>query len=199
MGRTLVLEDFGGPLEAVSAAHRAAALPEELRLAAFEEGYQAGWDDAARALSESHQKLAADLAQNLGDLAFTFHEARAHVLKGVEPLLRQMVARILPEVARHALPSLVVEMLDDMVKTSASAPVILKVSPESRAEIEAVLPPSPGFPLEVRVEPTLAEGQVFIRTGEVEQAVDLTAALTEIEAAVDDFFNLNDERLQAHG
>ncbi|MCA8878633.1 MAG: flagellar biosynthesis protein [Rhodobacteraceae bacterium] len=199
MGRTLVLEDFGGPLDALTAAGRGAALPEEQRLAAFEDGYQAGWDDAARALSESHQKLSADLAQNLGDLAFTFHEARAHVLKGVEPLLRQMVSRILPDVARHALPGLVVEMLDDMVKTSASAPVILKVSPESRAEIEAVLPTKPGFPLEVREEPTLAEGQVFIRTGEVEQAVDLTAALTEIEAAVDDFFNLNDERLQAHG
>ena len=111
MGRTLVLEDFGGPLDALTAAGRGAALPEEQRLAAFEDGYQAGWDDAARALSESHQKLSADLAQNLGDLAFTFHEARAHVLKGVEPLLRQMVSRILPDVARHALPGLVVEML----------------------------------------------------------------------------------------
>ena len=43
------------------------------------------------------------------------------------------------------------------------------VSPESRTEVEAVLPSSLGFPLEIREEPTLAEGQVFIRAGEIER------------------------------
>lgn len=199
MGRPLVLEEFGASAVARAARVAPEHVSEEQRLAAFEEGYRAGWDDAARALGEAHQKLSADLAQNLSDLAFTFHEARAHVLKGIEPLIRQFVARVLPEVARHALPGLVAERVGGVLQTAASAPLVLQVSPQSRAEVEAVLPAAPGFPLEIREEPTLAEGQVFIRAGEIEHAVDLTEALAGIEAAVDDFFNLNDERLQAHG
>lgn len=199
MGRRLALEDFGGPPRHRTPEVPAEILPEEQRLAVFEDGYRAGWDDASRALAESHQKLSADLANNISDLAFTFHEARAHVLKGVEPLLRQFVSRVLPAVAQHALPGLVAERVEGLLRTAASAPLLLLVSPQSRAEVEAVLPASPGFPLEIREEPTLAEGQVFIRAGEIEQAVDLTAALAGIESAVDDFFNLNDERLKAHG
>ena len=121
------------------------------------------------------------------------------MLKGVEPLLRQFVSRVLPVVAQHALPGLVAERVEELLKAASSAPLLLLVSPESRTEVEAVLPSSLGFPLEIREEPTLAQGQVFIRAGEIEQAVDLTAALAGIEAAVDDFFNLNDERLKAHG
>ena len=199
MGRRLALEDFGGPQRRRAGEVAVEALPEEQRLAVFEDGYRAGWDDASRALAESHQKLSADLAHNLSDLAFTFHEARAHVLKGVEPLLRQFVSRVLPVVAQHALPGLVAERVEELLKAASSAPLLLLVSPESRTEVEAVLPSSLGFPLEIREEPTLAQGQVFIRAGEIEQAVDLTAALAGIEAAVDDFFNLNDERLKAHG
>ena len=84
---------------------------EEAKLAAYETAYKAGWEDAASAQSEDQARIRADLARNLQQLSFTFQEARAHVLKAVEPLLEEMVNRLLPETARETLAPLVLEQV----------------------------------------------------------------------------------------
>lgn len=200
MGRALILEEFFVASANVRTQPAAAtpALPEEQRLEAFEQGYKAGWDDATTTQSEETGQLSADLASNLRDLAFTFHEARAHVLKGLEPLIREIVGKVLPDIARESLPSVVLERLEACLKVASEPPVILMVAPASRRVIEDMLPRNPGFPIQIREEPTLAEGQVFLRTGQIEEAIDIAAAVAGIQAAVNDFFTLN-EGLQAHG
>lgn len=197
--RLVVLEDFGSV-----AAANAMSGPEEVaqtdRLAAFEEGYKAGWDDAAKAQGESEARMAADLAGNLADLSFTFHEARSHVLSAIEPLLKQIVAKVLPEAAREAMPQMIADIAMRTFNDAASAPIVIVAAPESRDRIEALLPADPGFPLEVRAEPTLTGGQAFIRTGGVEQCIDVDATLAAIDDAIADFFTLtHDEKVQAHG
>ena len=84
---------------------------EEAKLAAYEQGYKAGWDDAAAAQSEDQTRIRADLARNLQQLSFTYQEARAHILKAVEPLLEEMVNRRLPDTARETLAPLVLERM----------------------------------------------------------------------------------------
>lgn len=200
MGRPIVLEDFSQytALASPGSPQSVPVLPEEQRLAAFEQGYKAGWDDAATAQSEETGNVSADLAGNLRDLSFTYHEARAHVLTGIEPLLREIVASVLPEIAARTLPDLVLERLDGFLKAAAEPPVILMVAPTSRHAIEAILPNSPGFPVIIREEPTLADGQVFLRAGQMEEAIDTSSAITTIQTTIDDFFTVN-EGLEAHG
>ncbi len=84
---------------------------EEARLAAYESGYTAGWEDANAAQADDRTRMTAELARNLQSLSFTYHEGRAHVLKAIEPLLGELVGRVLPEIARELLAPLVLETL----------------------------------------------------------------------------------------
>jgi hypothetical protein len=52
---------------------------EEAKVASFEQGYKAGWDDAVAAQSEDQTRIRADLARNLQSLSFTYQEARSHM------------------------------------------------------------------------------------------------------------------------
>ncbi|MCA8882434.1 MAG: flagellar biosynthesis protein [Rhodobacteraceae bacterium] len=198
MGRVLVLEDFGAGIVSDGAVVASASVQEEQKLAAFEQGYKAGWDDANKAHTEESSALSADLEANLRDLSFTFHEAKSHVLKGVEPLLRELVASVLPESAKVALPAMVGEALQPLLEGAAAAPVLVMCAPQTRPLLDGFIPSDPGFPLELRDDPTLADGQVFLRFGEREKIVDLASAINDVETMVGDFFKLN-ERKKANG
>ncbi len=171
---------------------------EEDRLAAWEQGYRAGWDDAVAAQSEDRQRIGADLARNLQELAFTYQEARTHVLAGLEPLLVGIVGQLLPALARETLAPLVLERLMPMAEDLADQPVHLVLNPVARPAVEALLTGATGLPLRIVEEPTLGEGQVCLRRGAVEARVDLGRAVAEITAAVRRFFNLVEEN-QDHG
>lgn len=164
---------------------------EEAKLASFETGYTAGWEDAAAALSEGQSHIHADLARSLQGLAFTYHEARDHVLRALEPLLKEMVARLLPTLARETLGQVVVEVLRPLAAERAAVPLTLVINPASRAAVEAVVAVNPGLPLEIEDEPSLGEGQAYLRFGTSETRIDLDRAIAEIIAAVRDFFALS--------
>jgi flagellar biosynthesis/type III secretory pathway protein FliH len=164
---------------------------EEARLAAYEQGYTAGWDDASAAQSEDQTRLGAEIARNLQTLAFTYHEARTHVLRGIEPLLAQMTERVLPDMARAALAPMIVETLRPMAADLADAPVILLINPAARPAVEALLERSGNLPVAIQDEPTLGEGQAQLRFGPSETRIDLDRAVADIATAVRGFFDLN--------
>lgn len=172
---------------------------EEGKLAAYEQGYKAGWDDAAAAQAEDQTRIRADLARGLQALAFTWAEARAHVLKSLEPLLIEMVDRLLPETARETLSPLVLERLMPMAEELADQPVVLVLNPAARAAVVSLIDQATGLPLKIEEEPTLGEGQVYLRLGAAEAKVDLTRVTAEITAAVRGFFTLAAEERPAHG
>jgi flagellar assembly protein FliH len=159
------------------------------KAAAYEQGYKNGWDDASSASSEEQSRIRADLARNLQTLSFTYHEARGHILKSVEPLLLQVVTQLLPEIARESLAPAVLEALMPLAEKLADAPVTLVINPASRPPVESVLTQATGLPVTVVEEPTLGDGQAFIRLGTVETQVDLDQATADIAAAVRGFFD----------
>lgn len=167
-------------------------LTEEARLAAYEEGYSAGWEDAAAAEAASEARLGADLARHLQSLGFTFQEARIHVLRMIEPLMMQVVTRILPQIARQALAPVVAEALMPMADQLSETPLGLVVNPQMRARVEERLEHvTSGLPLRVVEEPTLGEGQAYLRLGETEMVIDLDQATARIAGAVQGFFELS--------
>ena len=171
---------------------------EDIRMQAYEQGYTAGWDDAAAAQSEDKSRIQADFARNLQTLGFTFQEARMHVLRAIQPLLHEIVTCLLPQVARESLASVALETLMPLADEMADAPVTLVVSPTSRPAVEALLEQATGLPLTVIEEPTLGDGQVYFRLGNIETRLDLDRATTEIASAVRDFFDLT-EKDQRYG
>jgi flagellar biosynthesis/type III secretory pathway protein FliH len=164
---------------------------EEAKVAAFEQGYQAGWDDAAAAQEGDQGRIRADLARSLQSLAFTFQDARSHVLQAIRPLILEMTSRILPEVARESLAPTVLDALMPLADDLSEAPLTLVLNPAVRAQVEDLITRATGLPLVIDEEPSISEGQVYIRFGPGEAKVDLTQVTEDIAAAVRSFFTLN--------
>lgn len=163
---------------------------EEAKLASYDSGYAAGWEDAASAQIGDQSKVTADLARNLQTLSFTYHEARSHVLRSLEPLLQEMVNRLLPELARETLAPVILEVLMPLAEKMADTPITLVLNPAARPAVEALLEHINGIPLTLVEETSLGEGQAYLRLGGCETQIDLGRATTEIATAVRGFFEI---------
>lgn len=163
---------------------------EEAKVAAFEQGYSAGWDDATAAQQDEQGRIRSDLARNLQSLSFTFQDARSHVLQAIKPLMLEMVDRLLPEVAHEALAPTVLAALQPVADQLADAPLNLVMNPSVRSQVEDLVKEATGLPMVIEEEPSLAEGQVYIRFGTAETKVDLDRVTKDIAAAVRGFFDL---------
>ena len=191
MPRRLALEEFdflGKPAPADQLAADQLAAQTEAGLAAFDQGYAAGWEDAVAAQDAEITKLRGDLGRNLQALSFTYHEARTHVLGALEPLLIAMTAKVLPAIARQTLGAVVLDALRPMAEALAEAPVEVLLNPASRATVEAMLVGGAAPPFRITEEPSLGEGQVYLRLGQTERQVDLEGVVRAIEAAIAAFF-----------
>jgi len=166
-----------------------ASAVEDVRLMGYETGYTAGWEDAVEADREDQDRISIELANNLQKLAFTFEEARSHVLRSVQPLVTQLATRLLPDLAQSVLAPVVLDTLMPLIDTMSDAPIRVVLNPASRPAVERLLSQAAGLPLIFEEEATLGEGQVYLRFSEVEYRVDLDQAISDITRAVHDFFD----------
>ncbi len=171
---------------------------ERARLEGYENGYKAGWDDAAKAEAEEQSRIGAEFARNLQDLGFTFHEARSHVMQALEPLLAGMVERVLPRLVSETIGQTIIEELMPLASAAADTPIEIVVSPASRAAIEGLLARESAVPFTLKEEPTLSEGQVFLRAGKLERHIDFTNAVDQIGTAINGLYELNEKAFR-HG
>lgn len=186
----------GSQIAPAAAQEASPELLEKARLEGYEAGYKAGWDDAARTETDDQSRIGAEFARNLQDLGFTFHEARSHVMQALEPLLSGMVERVLPRLVSETIGQTVVEELLPLAANAADTPIEVVVSPASRPALETLLADAASVPLVVIEEPTLAEGQVFLRSGKTERHIDFTSAVDRIGAAIEGLYELNEKAFQ---
>jgi flagellar assembly protein FliH len=178
---------------------RAEAEREEIRGTAFEQGYSAGWDDAISARETEEARLRQAVLSSLSDLSFSYHEAHAHVLSAIRPLLLDMVRKVLPSIARDTLGPMIVDLIMPVAQDLAAEPVSITVSPSARGEVEAVLAGNLTMPVTVTEDAELSPGQAFLRLGRTETRVDLDGVVAAISAAVETFFapDETEEKLRA--
>ena len=163
---------------------------EELRLAAYESGYSAGWEDAAAAEADEQTKLRVDIARNLQSLSFTYHEARSHILRSLGPLLQEITSHVVPQLARDALAPTVLETLMPIAERASEVPVTLVLNPVARPAVEPLLESTAGLPVCIREEPSLGEGQVFLIFENGEMRIDLQHAAEEITNCLQRFYQV---------
>lgn len=175
------------------------AVLEETRSAAYETGYAAGWEDSVNAQAADQTRVQTEVSRNLQELSFTYHEARSHVLHTLEPLLRDMVGKVLPDMARETLGMIVLDNLRPVAARLSDVPLTLTVNPASRAQIEQVLSADLDLPVTITEDETLSEGQVFLRFEDHEQRVDLDGVIEAIAEAVNNFFQLEQPQEKALG
>jgi len=188
MGISHLLEDFAAP-RATEGELLSDVMVEDLRLEAFERGYQAGWDDSAKAQQDGATAISEDFARNIRDLSFTYHEAYSSLVSAMEPLIRQIVTSVLPELAQGSLAARVAGLLQAEIAAHGKQPVLLTTAPASAEALRTILPEGGSLPVEIRQDGDLAPGQVHLRIGDVaEHEIDLEEVLDGIGAAIDGFF-----------
>lgn len=194
------LEDFTALAreEPTTPAREAARAVEKARAEAYERGYTSGWDDAQAAASSEQARLSSELAQALLDLNFTHHEARAHVMAAVEPVLREMVRTIMPRLAERALGDAILEEVSGQAAAITDTPPEILVAEVDMPTLAAFLEARSEVPFEVRGDASLAPGQAYLSLGGREQKFDFSGALERIEAAIDALEEANERNL-SHG
>lgn len=187
--KTLRLESFA-TANPVTADEDMLAPDTEARLATYEEGYAAGWEDAAAARREEDALTEQEIARTLATMGFTLQEARQQVILSMRPLIEAVVAQILPVLARESLPQLVLDALVPLVEERAGTPLQMRLNPAARAAIEKHLlrAAAPDF---VIVEDTaLTPGQVVITVGDAGARIDLDTVAGDIATAMRDFHEI---------
>lgn len=182
-----LLDDFGSAAPGMPVTMTDVALEEE-RLAAFEKGYQAGWDDCVKSQIEDGRRITADLLQNLQDLSFTHEEVHAGIMAMMHPLLQQMTTAVLPALSHATLVPQITEILHDLIAAHGRQSVQIMAGPDDMPILERLGAELPDLPCEISEDSTLSSGQVYLRFGESEHAIDMQDVLHRIEQAVSGFF-----------
>jgi flagellar assembly protein FliH len=165
---------------------------EDVRLQSYDNGYAAGWEDAVAAAAKEQDRISSEVANNLQRLAFTFQEVRAHVLRSVQPVVTQLATQLLPQLAQDVLAPVVLDTVMPLIDELADTPIKVVLNPSSRAAVERLLSQAAGLPLLIEEEPSLGEGQVYLRMGDTEHRIDLDQAVRDITTAVHDFFDYSE-------
>ncbi|SPJ24655.1 hypothetical protein [Palleronia abyssalis] len=198
--RPLELEDFNlfvdtavAPVEAFDGERLEAE-----KLESFDKGYTAGWDDATEAVQRDTESRSQVFDTRLEELSFTFHEARAHVMRGLSPLIEAIVKTALPRLLHETLGPRLIEAFEDMAGDLSNPEIRVLTAKGEAAEVMRALGDKPRFPVEVLEEENLPEGVLQVRLGDKGREIDLGAmeqVLTDALFALD----THNEELLSHG
>lgn len=162
---------------------------EDQKLQAFEAGYQAGWDDATKAQSDEKERISAELGQNLIDMKFTHQEALSELTTSIEPIMKTIVERLLPEAKRAALGAHILDQVNSMVATESDRSVEVVVSADNVDRVTSLIGKISQEPIKIVGETSLGDGQAFIRLGHNERQIDLNTMIDDASKAVTAFFH----------
>lgn len=195
-----LLEDFAARPVGLEAPARAVD-PQELetrRLAAFQEGYRAGGEDARQAQIKDRRHLSSELTQNLLDLSFTYTEAHTHLFRELRPLLVEIVDKLLPRLMRASIGPRIIEELQAAAGESLRGEAHILVNPALVGTVETLVGPGLGFPVTVRGDAGLGEGQAQLSLPSREVEINLDALIAEIATALEAFtHDLQEDRPDA--
>jgi len=169
---------------------------EAARLEGYDAGYQSGWDDAMAQVAADQTKISEEFARNLRDLGFTYHEARAHVIASMEPLVEALISALFPQFAADAIAAQVMSIVQGHADRLGSQPIRLRVSPDDVEALRAMPALSDSFPMEITEEPALATGQAQLVLGKSEYRIDLADVIDATRAALTALHDTNERNLK---
>ncbi|PZX15090.1 flagellar assembly protein FliH [Palleronia aestuarii] len=198
MNNVLRLEDFGTSFAEPEVDPIDAARLEAECVAAYDKGYAEGWEDAQRAAQKAAEESDTAARATLQDLGFTFHEARAHVMAALSPLLRTIVAHAVPLMIDRTLGERLTEELEAMIAEAGEAEIEIRVGEGEAEKVRRVLDEVGSLPAQVREDATLEPGKVHLRLGTLEREIDPADLERRLGAALDALDHINKDAL-AHG
>ena len=149
-------------------------------VATYEEGYVAGQAAAQVQIEAEQTNLKETLVQTLNDSVFSYQEAQAHFVSGMQRYVAAILDTIIPATLTPALHAHLAQILAAWIEADAHAPITLKVSSD-QAGVVGDLVAEMGLPhITVETDPDLTAHAAFVSSPERELSLDLEAALLAI-------------------
>ena len=167
-----------------------------LHTADFDAGFEEGVAEGRRLAVKEDALLTSAAAQSLVDMQFGYAEARAHFVALLEPLFKEMVTNLLPEIAQESLPAKVAAALQSVALRDVSAPVEIAVHPDNVAALSRLIARESGPPIQIKAAPDLAltQAQLCTPTGGGTH-LDINHVVTEMSAALAALFDPENQRI----
>ena len=180
------LEDFGTGAGAAMPV-RATARPVQPD-DRFDDGYNAGWQDAMDRVEAEQAKVGERLAERLDRMEMTQRAANAAALAALEPTLRDIFDTLLPRAAERAFLPILLEEVGAVLADDAGR-LSLHVAPEEEQAIRRALARAGHADgrVSVRPEPALSVSQALVRWEGQERRVDLEGVLSALDDALETF------------
>jgi len=187
MGQALSLESFE------------VEIPEDTSLSteAFQQGYEEGLQSGIAQATADAAALQADFVQNLGNIDFTYTEARSQLLASLAPLLTTIVEKILPHCVAEGFAGQVADRLLQAAAQDASAAISLHIHPSQRSTVEAAIQ-NADMQVILHDDPQLDMHAAWVRQKRSETLLDvdsLLAAISETLGAI----HHTENRTENHG
>lgn len=188
MSLAFTLEDFALPPAAIDGGAASQSL------AAFDAGYAQALEDMA----VRQTQLSQDLVQAISDIGFGFAEARLHVLAGLEPLFRTLVAKVLPTILPDSFRGHLAAHLVQIARADIAKPFHLHLHPSQLTAVQQGLPDAISRLLILTGDEALGPHAALITRSDAETLLDHDALNRDIIAALSALFDDITES-RAHG
>lgn len=179
-----LLVDFGNYHASGTADNFSDATLEEHQLEAFEQGYQAGWDDSAKAHAAEGRRISTELAATFQDWSFTFKDAQTQLLHALKPMFEQISQTLLPALAQTGSPHILVEQLMTLAEEQAGETMHLYVSPDEQGAIARHLQHVGHYAIELHDDPALSAGEFRLLAGHDERQIDINQVVRNVQQAL---------------
>lgn len=160
---------------------------EDERLAAFERGYGAGWEDALQSARADQAALGEAFRQSIADLGFTYYEAHAAMQREAASVVDAVFRAVLPKIAQATLAHHATGLLEDLLKSATKVPVQVIVHPDQVPSLELLIDPDEAFALEIKGDPDMPVTQAEMRFGQDVRLLDPASAVQDILEALEAF------------
>lgn len=170
---------------------------EDIRLNAYEKGYVAGWDDHCQQEQVDEVNRRKTIDRQIEQLTFSYHDARGHVLKSIEPVLQAILGSVLPAAARASVVPLVLEQLLPLAHSASEAPITLNVAAGTKDAYLAAFEGQVLPPINLVEVDDLPEFAARFASNALETQIDLSHAAERIQCAVQDFYQLQNEETRS--
>ena len=164
---------------------------------AFQQGFQEGLQAGIAQATAETAALSAELVHNIGNIDFTYAEARGELLGSLAPLLTTIVEKILPHCVAEGFAGQLTYLLLEAAKQDGAAAINLHIHPSQRAAVSTALTDS-SAQVTLHDDPTLPPHAAWIGQGRKETLLDVDGLLMTISETLGAIHHQVD-RTEHHG
>lgn len=156
---------------------------EDQKLKSFEDGYNAGWQDAVAAQKDANTFISEHLAQALKDIGLTQREAMEDALSATLGAFSDVVRLFLPSLTAEHIHNIVAEIIQEKKLDLGDLSINLATSAEDFETVSHLLG---ALDARIHISSTsrLAAGQMELSTGVQDLEIDLREAVQRVLAEV---------------